>query len=105
VRPFEATATLQPKRQRPPPIRVPLCELALKKYEWISALPIAKVKVATRKYRPTSTPVFLVAAARGALRSAVTVTLAWVVVTLRLIDRSNVVVVMAAPRLVDLRCK
>lgn len=36
-----------------------MCEVELEKYEWISELPIAKVKVAARKSTPTSTPVFL----------------------------------------------
>ena len=42
-------------------------ELELEKYEWISELPIAKVKVAARKSTPTSTPVFLVDVVVGPL--------------------------------------
>ena len=46
-------------------MRATLCGVALEKYEWMSALPIAKVKVAARKNSPTRTAVFLVDAAVG----------------------------------------
>jgi uncharacterized membrane protein HdeD (DUF308 family) len=35
------------------------CGAALEKYEWMSSLPIAKVKVAVRKHIPTRKEVFL----------------------------------------------
>ena len=35
-------------------------DVPLEKCEWMSALPMAKVKVATKKQSPTSTAVFLV---------------------------------------------
>jgi hypothetical protein len=39
---------------------VPSRDVSLEKCEWMSALPMAKVKVATKKQSPTSTAVFLV---------------------------------------------
>ena len=66
----------------------------------MSALPIAKVKVAVRKNSPTRTAVLLtnVVVGVGAAMAATKVAGVWS------IDRSSVAVFMVSP-FVDLRCK
>jgi hypothetical protein len=47
-------------RRKTPATRVPSRDVPLEKCEWMSALPMAKMKLATKKQSPTSTAVFLV---------------------------------------------
>jgi len=60
ARPFVTTARPVQARRKTPATRVPSRDVPLEKCEWMSALPMAKVKVATKKQSPTSTAVFLV---------------------------------------------
>ena len=82
-----------------------LCAVALEKYERISVLPMAKVKVAVRKHSPTRTAVFLtdvpsVHSARGRSGHGPDE-----VAVVGSIDRSSVAVFMVTPMVVGLRCK
>ena len=72
--------------------------VALEKYEWMRALPIAKVKVAVRKSSPTRAAVLLTHVGVGAAVSAMDLA------GVRSIDRAGVAVFMVTP-FVDLRCK
>ncbi len=78
-----------------------LCAVALEKNELMSALPIAKVKVAVRKHRPTRTAVLRADVVRGVgAASAATV----VVACASCVARFRVAVSMVPP-FVNLRCK
>jgi len=56
--PLTATARPQHARRNTPTMRA-VWAVAVEKYERMSALPIAKVKVAVRKHSPTRTEVLL----------------------------------------------
>jgi hypothetical protein len=87
-------------------MRVRLCAVVFEKYEWISALPMAKVKVAVRKSSPTRTAVFLVDGLAGPLCCMVgAVTVPNEVAVVGPIDRSSVAVFMVTPMVGGLRCK
>jgi hypothetical protein len=81
------------------------CGAALEKYEWISALPIAKVKVAARKHIPTRKEVFLSDVVLGTLSLIVgTVMVAKDAAGVCSMDWLHRAVFMSLLRL-DLRCK
>ena len=77
-----------------------LWAVVLEKYERMSALPIAKVKVAIRKHSPTRTAVFLAGVAPGVGAASA----ATVVACACCMDRSSVAAFMVPP-FVNLRCK
>jgi hypothetical protein len=80
-------------------MRVPWA-VALEKYERMSALPVAKVRVAARKHSPTRTAVFVTDVGVGVAEAMAGTDVAGVCS----IDRSSVAVFMVTP-LMGLRCK